>query len=276
MEGWKEGGAGRRACTYLVLVPVECLDLLELRHVPGDHLLVVAARVEPADLLVVLQHPDRALVPRERALARVLVGARPHLPQLDLALAVARVQHVAEQLEREDALLVPLEHRLAVQVGAAPLADRHVLRARVHVLIVVLQRLHPVGVRVEGRAAAQPLWHVLHCARRRGRGEQRVRLGRAHLVPSHVEHRERRRAPRERVRQLERVTVAPAVAKDHQVREAARGLREGLAQRLDGHRRVVAAPLPVDAAQLVLPDLELAQRVVLRAQPRADGVHRVG
>ena len=137
---------------------------------------------------------------------------------------------------------------LAVQVGAAPLADGHVLRARVHILVVVLQRLHPVGVRVERRAAAQPLGHVLDRARRCRAAEQRLDGLVAHLVPAHVEHLEWLGAPRERGRQLVRVLVAPAVAKDAKVLKLARGRGEGVTQSLNGHRRVLAPPLPVDAA----------------------------
>ena len=79
-------------------MPVEHLLLLERNRVPADDLLVVAARVQPVHLLVVLaymsssisfeastheattlvalthlQHPHRALVPDEGPLARVTV-----------------------------------------------------------------------------------------------------------------------------------------------------------------------------------------------------------
>ena len=57
-------------------------------------------------------------------------------------------------------------------------------------------------------------------------------------------------------------------------RSAQLGMRERLAERLHRRRRVLAAPLPVDAAQLVLPDLERAQRVVLRHQPAAHRLDR--
>ena len=165
---------------------------------------------------------------------------------------------------------------LAVQVGAAPLADGHVLRARVHVLVVVLQRLHPVGVRVERRAAAQPLGHVLDRARRGRGGDQRLACLRAHLVPAHVNALKRERAAAQRVGELERVAIAPAITKDFEREECAGGAHKCIAQRLNGHRRVMATPLPVDAAELILAELELAQRVVGRAQPRAHSMHGIG
>ena len=69
----------QRLAVHLVLVPVKRFDLLELLYVPRDHLLVVAARVEPPDLLVVLEHPDGPLMSDQSPLALMLVLARTHL-----------------------------------------------------------------------------------------------------------------------------------------------------------------------------------------------------
>jgi len=60
-------------------MPVEDLHLAQLGHVPADHLLVVAARVEPPDLLVVLEHPDGPFMSDQSPLALMLVLARTHL-----------------------------------------------------------------------------------------------------------------------------------------------------------------------------------------------------
>ena len=58
---------------------VEDLHRTQLGHVSADHLLVVAARVEPHDLLVVLEHPDGPLMTDQSPLALMLVLTRTHL-----------------------------------------------------------------------------------------------------------------------------------------------------------------------------------------------------
>ena len=55
--------------------------------------------------------------------------------------------------------------------------------------------LHPVGVRVEGGAAAKPLRHVLDHTQGRRRGQQRLARVTAHLVPPNVEHAQRHAPP---------------------------------------------------------------------------------
>ena len=130
---------------------------------------------------------------------------------------------------------MPLEHRLTVKVGAAPLADRLVLRARVHVHLIVLQRLDPIRVRVERRAAAQPLRHVLHPACIGGRRKQRLGRIAPHLIPAHVDALERRRALAQRIRQLQRISIAPAVAQDLERAKRARGAHQRITERLDSH-----------------------------------------
>ena len=151
------GCRGRKEERHLVLMPVENLLLLQRDRVPADHLLIVAARVQPVHLLVVLplhqfKHLIRGIHTRSyytrRADAPAASTPRPcarrgspctcngppsphrpparnghvtvtsrschrkcngrvtvfhlaiaHLPQLDLALAVAGEEHAAVQLE---------------------------------------------------------------------------------------------------------------------------------------------------------------------------------
>ena len=124
-------------------------------------------------------------------------------------------------------------------------------------------------MRVEGGAAAKPLRHVLDHAQGRRRGQQRLARVTTHLVPPNVEHAQRHAPPAQRRRELVRVGVAPAVAEDPKLGQPALIAAERIAQSLDRRGGVLAPPLPVDAAQLVLPQLERAQWVVGLAQPAA-------
>jgi hypothetical protein len=89
---------------------------------------------------------------------------------------------------------VPIEHRLTVQVGAAPLADRHWPCEPEYMYFSSCCSVSPQFVCALSVAPhPQPLRHVLHRACIGGRRKQRLDCVTPHFISAHVKRLKRRR-----------------------------------------------------------------------------------